>query len=316
MAERTVRLEGPAARGPVVSAGVLRDLLEAVITGSQGAVRLRTQGRSTARGRVPEWIAAATEFDVEVKEGSTVLELSCPTLFEASPDQFAQEDLFPELDSSRTSLDYLFDTIEAVTGDQGADERSELYDRPLLRKLGGALEPVFDSGIETISFSGMPRRKAPLLVREGAVSAFRELEERIPPPQRIRLVGKLDLIRHSDRTFTISPEQGREKVKGTIRRALLERLKDLWGQTVLVSGMAQFTARGAIQLIEADDLRAASEDEAHLWGEVPEPLDSGDLRPMAVREPQGPRSGLNAVIGAWPGEEDDEEVAEALKNLS
>jgi hypothetical protein len=32
--------------------------------------------------------------------------------------------------------------------------------------------------------------------------------------------------------------------------------------------------------------------------------------------PQGPRSGINAIFGRWPGDESDEEIMEALERLS
>ncbi len=34
------------------------------------------------------------------------------------------------------------------------------------------------------------------------------------------------------------------------------------------------------------------------------------------RKPQGPKSGLAAIIGKWPGDETDEEVDAALRELS
>ena len=36
----------------------------------------------------------------------------------------------------------------------------------------------------------------------------------------------------------------------------------------------------------------------------------------ALHVPQGPRSGINAVIGKWPGNESEEEVLAMLEELS
>ena len=91
-----VHLEGPEARGQVVDAGILRTTLGVLIDGSQQAIRLRTQGRSTASGSLPRWIEAATPFRVTIREGSTVLDLEAPTILEAAPDEFSQE-LSPRL---------------------------------------------------------------------------------------------------------------------------------------------------------------------------------------------------------------------------
>ena len=34
------------------------------------------------------------------------------------------------------------------------------------------------------------------------------------------------------------------------------------------------------------------------------------------RRPQGPDSGLNAILGQWPGDETDDEIAAELEHLS
>ncbi len=59
----------------------------------------------------------------------------------------------------------------------------------------------------------------------------------------------------------------------------------------------------------------ASEDDLSVWGAPPKPL----AQPMDVKKlrvPQGPRSGLNAIIGRWPGDETDEMVGRGLEGLS
>ncbi len=36
----------------------------------------------------------------------------------------------------------------------------------------------------------------------------------------------------------------------------------------------------------------------------------------ALHQPQGPDSGINAIIGKWPGDESDEEILALLEELS
>lgn len=36
----------------------------------------------------------------------------------------------------------------------------------------------------------------------------------------------------------------------------------------------------------------------------------------ALHQPQGPDSGLNAVMGKWPGDESDEEILALLEEMS
>src|ERR1044071_8113051 len=104
MTKRRIKLSGPGAKGVVVNATLLRDLLTLVIDGSQRALRMRTEGRSTARGTLPRWISAAGEMDVQILPGSTVLEIDAPTLMEADPQEFGQSSLFPEVDPELTGI--------------------------------------------------------------------------------------------------------------------------------------------------------------------------------------------------------------------
>ena len=42
---------------------------------------------------------------------------------------------------------------------------------------------------------------------------------------------------------------------------------------------------------------------------------SSRLAQSALHQPQTPETGLGAIIGKWPGDETDEEIAEALQGL-
>ncbi len=114
MIKHRIKLDGPGVRGTRVNAILLREVLSLIIDGGQKALRIRTEGRSTARGLTPKWIEAASEFSVEILEGSTVLEVEAPSLIEADPDEFAQQQLFPEIDPERTSVDYFAESLSAA----------------------------------------------------------------------------------------------------------------------------------------------------------------------------------------------------------
>lgn len=42
----------------------------------------------------------------------------------------------------------------------------------------------------------------------------------------------------------------------------------------------------------------------------------GKLDLKALHVPQGPKSGINAIIGKWPGDESEEEILALLEELS
>ncbi len=311
MTRRHVRLVGPRAGGERLRAATLRQLLAVLIDGSQRALRLRLQGRSTARGTPPAWIVAATDFEVRLRSGSTVLEIDAPTLDEAAPDQFAQGSLFSEVDAGRPAIDYLFDSLEAALD---GESQSPLYDGPLLSCLSD-LGSIFAEGIEVIEFdTPLNRLSRTRAMREPDVAGFRELARSIPRPQQTRLVGKLDMIRDSDRTFQLQVAGTGGPIKGIAHED--DDLTRMFAEEVLVSGVAYFAANGAVQRIEADGpLREPLPEERRIFAAPPRPL-ARPMPPSTLRVQQGPKSGLNAIFGKWPGDESDGDLAAALGELS
>jgi len=309
METRRLKLEGPSVRGRKVNGPLLREILALVIDGSQKALRLRTQGRSAARGTLPTWIAAATEFMLQIEEGSTILEIELPTLFEAAPEDFRQSQLFPEIDPGIPAVDYLISSIQAALR---ADTAAPIYDVPFLKFLG-RLDNIFHHGVTTIEFQGGDREPQPLLlIDQSSVAKFHQLESRIPRPQHVNVAGNLDTIRYTDRTFVLALSED-QRIRGIAEHC--DNLQDYWGKEVLTSGTAHFTVNGLVQRIEADSIRLASSRDLSLFSVTPEPL-SRSIAGHELRRPQGLRSGLNAVFGKWPGEESDEEITESLNSLS
>jgi hypothetical protein len=92
-----------------------------------------------------------------------------------------------------------------------------------------------------------------------------------------------------------------------------EQLAHLFGQRVTVAGTAFFRPSGSLLRIEADSIELAGA-EAAVWARVPAPLFHGVDAP-SLRQPQGIRSGVNA-IGGWPADETEEELASALREPS
>jgi hypothetical protein len=124
----------------------------------------------------------------------------------------------------------------------------------------------------------------------------------------------VDAIRHSDRAFTLIMQSG-EQIRGVLAEGEPEVLAPFFGQVAVVSGVAQFRPSGSVLRIDADLLQPGGERDLALWSESPRPL-FAPADPRELRRPQGPRSGINAVIGAWPGDETDEEIFALLEEMS
>jgi hypothetical protein len=135
-----------------------------------------------------------------------------------------------------------------------------------------------------------------------------------PRSQRVRIAGKLDTVRHRDCTFVLVLESG-EPIPCVLADGEPEVLAMRFGKVTVVSGTARFGLSGALLRVDADLLQPGTDEDLAMWCETPRPLfDVADVRDL--RRPQGPRTGINAIIGAWPGDETDDEVFEMLEEMS
>lgn len=310
----SVRLLGPGARGRRISGAVLRDLLDVLVDGSRGAVRLHAEGTSFSAGPTPGWLAKAADFEVlPLEEGSTVVPLAAYPLAVTAPERFAQESLVDPV-SKRSGLS-LFE--EGLGLALAGDEEAEAFDQSLLKRFQG-FSRFLDAGIDTIEITSdeeiKPAGPRCLRIEEADLDTVDELIRKTPPPQRTRLAGTLDMIRHHDRMFALKLASG-QTVKGIAARADVDSLATHWGQHVIVHGLATFRPAGTVLRIEADAIEEAEDADVDIWSQSPKPI-FHTLDDRSIRQEQGPRSGLNAIHGKWPGDESDEEIAAALAEIS
>jgi hypothetical protein len=309
MLRYTLRLHGPFLHGTRISAGLLRDLIDVLTEGARGALRLRVEGRSVARGTPPQWLAAAADFElVAIEAGSTVLVFEAPSLSEVAGAVLEQGDLFQPLDEAVGCLGLVQESLEEATE---GHEDSDLFDDALLDRFEG-LSRVFARGVERVELvNGRPGGRR-VTVEPTRLERLRQLRRATPPEQRVRVSGWLDQIRHSDRMFTLKLESG-PILRGVAEGIEPDQLARLFGKKAIVSGTAVFRPSGRVLRLEADRIEAAGADFSS-WSSVPRPLWGGAA--PSLRHPQGPRTGVNAIIGQWPGTETDEEIAQALEELS
>lgn len=303
-----VRLIGPGSRGTRVSGPLLRDALDVLARGTRGAIRLLFEGRSGGPGRAPTWLAKAADFElVGLREGSTVLELSAPELGEVVADRLAQEEMFEEVPRDGSGLSLFRESLEdALAGNVNSDR----YDPELLETIQGWTE-VLSRGITTVEFGNA--RGTVTRIGQPQLENARELRRETPSPQRVRVTGWLDAIRHHDRMFTMKLEDG-ATLRGIAEGIGAHVLASLFGKKATISAVAIFRPSGKVLRLEADHIEHAGDDFS-LWSSEPVPV-SQPVPDREIRKLQGPRSGLNAIIGQWPGNESDDEIFRALEDLS
>jgi hypothetical protein len=292
-----------------IEGALLRDLLDVLVDGCQQVVRLSVEGRSTSQGKLPGWLERAATFElVGLHEGSTVLVVEAPSLAEAAPQHFGQPDLFPTVDATRSCLDLLEESVrDAVAG----RPESDAYDDALIRTFE-EFSRVLRHDVDAVEMGD----GTPVRIDGGSVEALGRLRRAIPPDQHVRVAGKLDVLRHSDRMFTLILESGAHMRGVVVDDSVgLSALGELWGQEVVVTGVAKFRPSGSVLRIEAERIERADAQDLSLWSAEPRPV-FGVLDERVLRQPQGPRSGVNAIFGQLADAESDEDMIEALDQLS
>ncbi|HVA44866.1 MAG TPA: antitoxin family protein [Pirellulales bacterium] len=140
-----------------------------------------------------------------------------------------------------------------------------------------------------------------------------EVSANTPMPQRVRLVGRLAMIPAGTHAFDLVLDDGRqagvELVAGDT--AVVSRLI---GERVLVLGTAMYGPSGNLLRIDADEVNLSGDD-GRFFSAAPR-LARERLDVDEVLHEQRHKRGVSAILGQWPGDESDDEIAAALKELS
>jgi len=279
----------------------------------QSAISMALRGRSRARGPAPAWLSAAADirFVGHEGEGDSVLCFEAPRLGAAASEVYDQGllwDIRPDKDD--TGLDLLADVIDDVAGGK---EDSARFDHSLLRSIAG-FKSVLNGEFQEIVFHTR-RYEAPryLSLNPNTISSAERLFSATPVPQRVRVIGLLDMIRVSTQSFALRLDEGQE-TRGVLVTGQIVEARDLLEKRVLVLGKAVYRPSGSLLRIDAESISLTTA-ESSLWSRVPTPTGK-TLDVASLRKPQGPRSGVAAIIGQWPGQESDEEIREMLEEIS
>ena len=305
MSQTTIHVTGPAAKGARVDGPMLRDLLDALVDAVQQAVRLRVEGRSRAPGHPPAWLAQAAAFDVELRRGSTQLALTAAPLGDVVPERFAHVDMFDPVSPTATCIDVFVEALDDALANRADSDR---YDDGLIETMT-AFGKVLEHDVQSLELRSGRTRK----IEPETLESLRRLRGAIPADQRVRVAGKLDLLKHSSKIFSVELPEG--SLRGVIvGDADFGQLGQLLGARVVIAGVAKFRPSGRVLCVEADRIVPATGDTT-LWESLPRPL-FAELNARALRVPQGARSGVAAIFGQLPEDERDEDFDDAVRALS
>ena len=173
------------------------------------------------------------------------------------------------------------------------------------------LGKVLSDRLESISLIQTARSVVPL--NRAVVENARELIHRTPPPQQVRVVGKLHMIRHSTRSFALELEDGSE-VHGVLEdHQGVESLSQWFGRPVLVLGKAVYRPSGSLLRVDALAVESG-EGQPTLFSNVPPPRSAKAAAPRTAPGGQAWKA-FSSYFGKWPGGESGEEWAAIMQDL-
>lgn len=280
-------------------------------------ILMSLRNRSTASGRAPEWLNRAADIRYVGHQGDDQIELlfEAPSLGDSACEIYEQKELFDELSKRPSARDTGFDLLGDVLCDvKSRNTDSNHFDSPLLTRLT-RFGKVFEKSPfrDLILTSRRHTKRKPACLSPSIIDSAKSLLGKTPASQRVRLVGQLDSIEASTQRFSLLLDTG-EKVFGVFSDDQLDSINELWRQRVLVLGMAVYRPSGKLLRVDADEV-TLTEETGQFFSAIPQPRrERFDLR-ETIRNQQH-KKGLAAIMGKWPGDESDDEIAIALKELS
>jgi len=101
MTHYQLRIHGPGIHDGRLAGSVMSEILRLLVDGTRRVVRLRVEGRSTARGPAPAWLALAADFEVvALTPGSAVLRLEAQEI--TGPGLLDQIGMFDPLEETES----------------------------------------------------------------------------------------------------------------------------------------------------------------------------------------------------------------------
>lgn len=269
------------------------------------------EGTSTSVGAPPAWLERASDvrtLGFSERNGKSVLRVKAPKLSDAVPEIFDQATLWPGLAVQNDTAIQLIGKISHVVREQEAS--SDLYDLTLLKHLSH-WSKLFRKDLQSLTFpaDAGSSNAADVLDEQVSRNALL-LSDRTPTPRQIRVVGKLDMVRHSTRSFGLLLSDGQE-VRGILNDGDPDLLQQYFGREITIFGKAVYRPSGNLLRIDAQEILDTVEGRS-AFSVVPPALTH---RLKLDRKIQDSRNGVSAFFGTWPGDETDEELLAALGEM-
>ncbi len=296
-----------------VSASVLHNAIGVLIEGSRLATRFAVEGQSVRKGPRPSWLDAVCAIDITgLSAGSAVVSMEAPTLREADATRFgsgAQASLLADVAqelAEHTAVDLFGKVLAAVVEgnpDNIAADKALLDTCVKFAKVAG-------HGLAGLQLEGLRGRETPLVITLQNISQLELLRDEAPLPQAARVVGTLDTISASRSDVVLKLKDG-TRLSARLENHEPDALKEMFGEKVVISGMAHYHPSGRLLFLEVESIGDAGAGD-RLFEKAPL---ARKYLPVAAPMAQDDASGVSAFFGAWPGDESDHELLKALQAI-
>jgi hypothetical protein len=311
----TIRLIGRVEYGREAPPIPVGNMLRLIGPAVRQSILMGFLGRSRPPGRPPAWLVSASDIRfVGIdggREGETILHFEAPRLGESADELYRQQESWP---SRPPAEDTGFDLLCDILGDVSAHKAdSDRFDSPLLKRIGG-FGRAFDRDYQRAVFVGHRfTEEQPAILDEHTIANAQQLTLETPRPQRIRVVGVLDMIRMSSQGFELLLDDG-SRARGVLVEGDMAAIKPLCGNRVLVQGLAIYRPSGRLLRIDANRIESG-DGLPSFWSIIPPPR-ARKLDTRELLKPQSPGTGVSAFFGKWPGDESDAEWNAMIEGLS
>ena len=307
--KQEIIVQGAADNGPGAGVRLSGEIFRQIERTVRPCVSMALTGRSARSGKPPQWLQTACNvraLGFSRRDSDLVLSLASPSLGDAAPKVFEQGMLWEDgVRREETALELMGKLVSDVRAQR---TNSDTYDDGMLTRLGG-WQGLLETRVKSMVLPGLVSTMSPVLDKS-VVTGAHALNNRIPSPRQVRLVGTVDMVRHSTRSMGLRLAGGVE-VRCAVVDENIGRLGDFLDQELTVLGKAIYRPSGTLLRLDVEAIleTVVGRDE---FSSVPA---SFDERPTAERRPQSSKSGVAALFGTWSGEETDEELLASLAEM-
>ncbi|MCX6287653.1 MAG: hypothetical protein NTY96_11115 [Bacteroidetes bacterium] len=265
-----------------IALSLLSKISDQLIRISESTLRLYVEGNShLKRGKMPDWLQKSLEFKLTgITKGSTVLSIEAPVLSETL--KSIQYPLFNELDSKDYSRDTALSlAMLAYQKAISEDCETDLLDKALLGEML-VFKDILGSEKRRIEMD-CPSLARKVILEKSSFDKIRVLESATPEPIKIKLSGKLDVLKHSNSLAEIITSQKRVKVKLPDNIGF-DLLKPLFGKDVTVMGLANLNPAGQLVSILLSDIHPVNSDDSFFNAIPPVLKETTDIKQLIVAQ--------------------------------